>query len=152
MAKAPLPADSELDPDLLELRRLHRTVPPVDIKYELVEGQRFLLALRQTAGQHPVSQIAQALGVTTTTIYSMRTKSLIKKPKRWPTDRQMAGISRAWTRVKGRGRNSREHLAVHVALTALLDEGFVLLVLARRMKVPVADLEKFLKPPAVPQV
>lgn len=151
MAKPPLPPDHLLPPDLLELRQLHAGVPRVDIKFQLVEGQRFLRALRRTDGRYPVARIAEVLGLTTTTIYAMRKTPLDQRPKRWPTDRQTAGLHRAWARVKGRGRHSREHLAVHVALTALLDNGFVLLVIARKMKVPVADLEKFVKPPVAPR-
>ena len=151
MAKPPLPPDHLLPPDLLELRGLHAAIPRVDIKFTLVQGQRFLRALRATDGRYPVARIAEVLGVTTTTIYAMRKTPLDRYPRRWPSDRQVAPLVRTWARAKGRGRNSREYLAAHTALKGLLESGFVLLVIARKMKVPVADLQKFVKPPVVPR-
>jgi hypothetical protein len=151
MAAAPRPPDEDVARELRQLRQLYEQVPKhIDIKFRLEPGQAFISALRTTAGRIPVAQVASALSVTTTTVYSMRSIPIEEHPYRWPTDRQMTPLNRVWTKIQGRrylGYLSPEHLAMHRALKALLDEGFVVKVIARRMKIPVAHLEKYVKEP-----
>jgi predicted DNA-binding transcriptional regulator AlpA len=151
---APPSRSSEQLPQILdELRQLHCQLPPRSARWRTQQGKVFLSALAAAADQYQARRCAEALGISTATVYQMLDRKLPTNAKAWPSQEDLRPLVQAWRMleaVQKRGdtvrRNSKEFWQIHLALMDLLKQ-YELREVAAAIKTESRKLARFAQPP-----
>lgn len=137
--------------DLLALRELYLNLPPKRVRWKTDVGANFLKALGPVTDAHTTREVADALGVTASSVYQMLNRPIPGKPRRWPDTAAMAPLRNIWRSVLNAHRRgdaittrSRSFLRMRAALTSLLDDGYALQDVAAALPVDRRTLARYL--------
>lgn len=90
------------------LRKEFEQLPPPAARFRCDAGRRFLGILREHCATYGAKQVADAIGMSISSVYQMRYREPARRIYGYPTEEQMRPVRTAWAAILARRAEGRQ--------------------------------------------
>lgn len=140
--------------DLVQLRAEYEALPHGRVRYATKPGQQFQDHLDEAIERHGMAAVVEVLPIQRQSVYRIREMHRRSRAAAWPAADELRELWAAYRvaeplfRAPRRTRRrSEEYLAVHRALSKLLEAGYQQTHIALAAKIPARQLRRYVQAP-----